>query len=572
MDHLDQTDRRTVMILKLRDYQEAAIAAVRRAWADGTRRPAVVLPTGAGKTVVFAHLAAQMRERGVRTLILAHRDELIEQAAAKVRAVAPDLRVGILKGARREIRGRDVVVASVQSLAREPRRAEIAAAGLRLVIVDECHHAVANTYMAILRALGCFDDDLMTGAYAVGVTATMGRSDRLALNAVWQEVVYRRDIIEMIRLGHLVNAKGVRVRVDGLDLARVKRMHGDFADKALAEAMHAALAPTAIARAYVEHAKDRPGVLFAPGVAMAYEMAEALSAEGVPAAGIDGAMPIAERRKVLTAYAHGDVQVVCNAMVLTEGWDAPWCSAAVIARPTSSASLYVQMAGRALRPHPGKRDAMIIDVVGVTGRHRLASLVDLTGADRVEELDAELAAYEPDEEIDLLGLAEEERGTGGSMPAEPGADGPLVAEIVDLFGASRQAWLRTPRGVWFLQAGESLVFLSPDAAGEPGRYAVARCPTRAAGGEWLQTDLDLDMAMSWGEQYAAETTTLTRRAAGWRKREPSAEQLARAAQLGVVAPPGATRGDVSDAISAAVAAARLDPMPCVSTVSQEGYW
>lgn len=560
-------------ILKLRDYQSAAIAAVRQAWSDGLKRPAVVLPTGAGKTVVFAHLAAQMRERGVRTLILAHRDELIEQAAGKVRAVAPDLRVGILKGPRREIRGRDVVVASVQSLARAQRRAEVAAAGLRLVIVDECHHAVANTYMNVLRDMGCFDDNPLTGAYALGVTATMGRSDRLALGSVWQDVVYRRDIIEMIRAGHLVNAKGVRVKVDGLDLGRVKRVHGDFADKALADAMHAALAPAAVARAYVEHAKDRAGVLFAPGVAMAYEMAEALSAEGVPAAGLDGTMSIPDRRKVLTAYAHGDVQVVCNAMVLTEGWDAPWCSAAVLARPTSSASLYVQMAGRALRPHPGKRDAMILDVVGVTGRHRLASIADLSGADRVEELDAELAKYEPDEEIDLLGLLDDDRGTGGGRPVdEPGADGPLVAEIVDLFGASRQAWLRTPRGVWFLQAGDSLIFLSPDASGGPGRYAVARCPTRAAGGEWLREDLDLDMAMSWGEQYALEATTLTRKGAGWRKREPSAEQSARAAQLGVIVAPGATRGDVSDAISAAVAAARLDPMPCVSTVSQEGYW
>lgn len=558
-------------ILRLRDYQADAIMAIRRAWSDGTRRPAVVLPTGAGKTVVFAHLAAQMRERGVKTLILAHRDELIEQAASKVRAVAPDLRVGIVKGSRREIRGRDVVVASVQSLARQSRRDEVAAAGLRLVVVDEAHHAVANTYVAVLRDLGCFVDDPLAGAYAVGVTATMGRADRVALGQVWQDVVYRREIVEMIREGHLVNVRGVRVRVDGLDLAAVKRRHGDFADAALAEAMHDSLAPAAIARAYVEHAKDRPGVLFAPGVAMAYEMAETLRAEGVEAAGIDGSMALPERRAVLRRYAAGDVQVICNAMVLTEGWDAPWCSAAVIARPTSSAALYVQMAGRVLRPHPGKRDALIIDVVGVTGRHRLASLADLGGADRVEALDDELAQYEPDEEIDLLGLLDADGATAGA-PSEPGADGPLVSEIVNLFGASRQAWLRTPRGVWFLQVGDDLVFLAPDPGGTPGRYAVARCPLRAQGGGWLHRDLDLDMAMSWGEQVAAEATTLTRRAAGWRKREPSAGQLAMAAQLDVPISAAATRGEVSDAISAALAAARLDGMPCVRTVTPRSYF
>jgi len=233
-------------ILKLRDYQTEAIAAVRRAWSTGTRRPAVVLPTGSGKTVIFAGLAAEMHGRGVRSVVLAHRDELIEQAAHKVKAVAPHLRVGIVKGTRREIRGRDVIVASVQSLTRAERRAELAAAGPRLVIVDEAHHAVANTYMAILRDLGCFVEDPMEGAYALGVTATLGRSDRVALGQVWQDVVYKRDIVSMIRAGYLVNAKGARVRVEGLDLGRVKRTGGDFQDAALSEAMHEALAPAAV--------------------------------------------------------------------------------------------------------------------------------------------------------------------------------------------------------------------------------------------------------------------------------------------------------------------------------------
>ena len=557
-------------LLKLRDYQAAAVEAVRRAWSDGVRRPAVVLPTGAGKTVVFAHLVAIMSELGVRSVILAHRDELIEQAAAKLRAVAPDLRVGILKAGRREIRGRDVVVASVQSLTRPARRAELAAAGPRLVVVDECHHAVATTYVEVLRALGAFEDDPLVGAYAVGVTATLGRSDRIALGQVWQEVAYRQDIVTMIRQGHLVNAKGVRVRVEGLDLSRVRRMHGDFADKALAEAMHASLAPAAIARAYVEHAKDRSGVLFAPGVAMAYEMAQALCAEGVSAVGIDGTTALGERRRILAAHARGELQVICNAMVLTEGWDAPWCSAVVIARPTSSAPLFVQMAGRCLRPYPGKRDAMIIDVVGVTGRHRLASIADLSGAERVEKLDDELAQYEPDEEVDLLGLLDPS-GPGRRIE-ESGMDGPLTSEIVDLFGTSRQAWLRTMRGAWFLPAGDSLIFIAPYSSADVGRYSVGRCPARTAGGEWVREDLDLDMAMSWGEQCAADAVVLTRRSAAWRKAEPKPAQLAMAAGLGATLDARATRGDVSDAISAALASLRLDPMPCLRNVTDRGYW
>lgn len=177
----ENRNREPIMsMLRLRDYQTEAIRAVRAAWASGMKRPAIVLPTGAGKTVVFSGLAAEMGGHGVRSLILAHRDELIEQATGKIRAVAPDLRVGIVKAERREVRGRDVIVASVQSLIRETRRAELArdllAGGVPpLVIVDECHHAVADSYMAVLRDLGCFEDDLNRGAYALGVTATLGR-------------------------------------------------------------------------------------------------------------------------------------------------------------------------------------------------------------------------------------------------------------------------------------------------------------------------------------------------------------------------------------------------------------
>jgi superfamily II DNA or RNA helicase len=558
-------------MLRLRDYQTAAITATRQAWARGVRRPAVVLPTGAGKTVVFASLAGEMHGRGVRSLILAHRDELITQAAAKIKAVAPDLRVGIVKAERREIRGRDVVVASVQSLVRAERRAEMAREGFRLVIIDECHHAVADTYMAILRDLGCFDETPADGigTYALGVTATLGRADRVALGQVWQEVVYRRDIVDLIRLGHLVNVKGVRVRIEGLDLAKVKRVHGDWRNDALGQAMHDALAPTAIARAYIEHAADRAGIVFAPTVAMAYELAEAFTEAGIPAAGIDGAMPMHERRRVLADFSRGDVQVVANCAVLTEGFDAPWCSAVVIARPTSSTPLYVQMAGRGLRPHPGKRDALIIDVAGVTGRHRLASVVDLAGADRVERLPDELAGYEDGEEIDLLGLLDP-AGPGGGRLEPTRHDGPLVSEIVDLFTASVRAWLRTGRGVWFLPIDREFVFLAPAPGGEVGQYVVAESSGQS--GRFISEPMDLQMAMAWGEQRAASAAgTLTRRKSTWRRAEPTDPQKRMAAALGLSCA-GLSKGELSDAISTVKATYRLDAMPVVSGVTERGYW
>jgi superfamily II DNA or RNA helicase len=558
-------------ILALRDYQADAIVAVRQDWAAGVRRPAIVLPTGAGKTVVFAHIVLIMHGLGVLSLILVHRDELLSQAVDKLAQVAPDLQVGVVKASRFETVGVDVIVASVQSLAGingAARRAELARAGVRLVIVDEAHHAVADSYMTVLRDLGCWEADRNQGAYALGVTATLGRTDRVALGQVWENVPYKRDIIEMIREGYLVNAKGIRVRIEGLDLRSVARSRGDWRDGALSEAMHAAMAPAAVARAYVEHCKDRQGILFAPDVAMAYEMATALGEAGIVAEGIDGAMRLDDRRAVLRRFARGETQVVCNCMILTEGFDAPWCSAVVIARPTSSGPLYVQMAGRALRPYPGKSDALIMDVVGVTGRHKLASMVDLAGADRVEALPDDLAEYD---ELDLLALDEQVSGWGAPQPER--VDGTLTHEIVELFGLSRSAWLRTERGVWFLSAGEDVVFIAP--ASDPGAYSVARVPMHRGGGEWLREGVDLSMAMSWGEQYAAESgsKTLTQRKAPWRRSlELRTQQVTMAAKLDISVAEGMTRGELSDAISHRLASMRIDVMPCVAGVTQAGYW
>jgi superfamily II DNA or RNA helicase len=551
--------------IDLRPYQREAVEAVREGWGRGVRRVAAVLPTGAGKTVVFSHIIREMRERGVRSLVLAHRDELIEQAVSKLHAVAPELRVGVWKAARREVRGRDVVVASVQSLRTPERRAELAAAGLRLVVVDEAHHAVARTYVDALTALGAFDDDPMSGAYALGVTATLARSDRVALGDVWQEVVYRRSILGMIRDGHLVNAKGVRVRVEGLDLASVAQSRGDYRDGALGEAMSAALAPKAITRAWLEHAAGRPTIAFTPTVAFAHELAEAMGAEGVRAAVVQGDMSIRDRRQVLADFARGDLDVVCNCAVLTEGYDAPWCSCVLIARPTRHAGLYIQMAGRGLRPAPGKRDALILDVVGATGRHRLASLVDLAGADREKPLPDDLAEYD---ELDLLGLDE-----GGDGPARETerVDGPLVAEVVDLFGTRREAWLRTRRGVWFLSNDRWVVFLTP--ASEPGRYNVARSPARGSGGEFVQTDVDLDMAMSWGEQAVSEFGAVsTSKGAKWRNALPSEGQRSMLVRMGIATDEFMTRGQASDLISIQMATWKLDQMACVATVNERGYW
>lgn len=564
-------------MLELRDYQRACIEALAADWRAGTRRLAAVLPTGAGKTVIFAHLIRQVCAAGGRALVLVHRDELAGQALQKIHDVAPGLRTGLVKAERREIFGRDAVVASVQSLTREASRVPLRQAGFSLIIVDECHHATANTYMNIIRDLGGFEPDGVAGlaaggALVVGFTATLQRGDGVALGDVWQKVSFRVDILDLIRRGYLVTARGVRVRVEGLDLRRVRRTGGDWEGKALGAAMSECLAPAAIARAYKEHSIDRQGIAFLPSVELAHEQAAVLCAEGIGALAVDGTTRPEDRREALAAFRRGDAQVLTNCGVFTEGTDLPMASAVVIARPTSSAPLYVQMAGRGLRPHPGKRDCLITDVVGVTGRHRIASLVTLAGGERVEDLTEaqrdELDELEAELGLDLLELDGRLDSSGTAVGPEL-IDGRLISEAVELFESSHQAWLRTHRGVWFVVAGKEVISLVP--VGE-ARFSVAAMPLDSSGGRWVAEGVELSYAMSWGEQEAHRIEQKLPygigKKAGWRTKPISGKQRDMCGRMGVTVQDGWMMSDASDAISIEKASRRLDHLPMFMEVTR----
>ncbi|MFE9880480.1 DEAD/DEAH box helicase [Streptomyces sp. NPDC005784] len=521
--------------LPLRDYQRAAIDALHNGWQAGGLRLAVLLPTGSGKTVVFSHLAAEQHARGVRTLVLAHRDELLQQAANKIRAVAPHLRVGIVKAECDEHQDVDVVVASVQTLA-NPRRRE-AIRGIGLVIVDEAHHAAAPTYVDVLKHFGCFD-----ATPAAGFTATMHREDG-GLADVWERIVYTRDILEMIADRHLVNVRGKAVHVGGLDLDTVKTRHGDLQDGQLARALDESNAADVVADAYTEFAADRPGVVFTPTVDTAKSMADVLNSRGIRTATVWGDMPREERTATLKAYADGSIQVLSNCMVLTEGFDAPWASCAVIARPTKSASLYVQMVGRVLRPWQGKRDALVLDVMGASTRHKLATLADLTERELTVDDGESLAAAALDDDPDAL----------------PGLRAVAVDwQDISLFDDSAVRWLRTSGGTWFVPAGDTLYFLVP--AEEPGSYRIRRwTPAEGVRAPSPDPEYPLEFAMQWAELYAQRAArSLAIRGAGWRQRPPSVKQLNYCRFKRIPVPPDATAGQVSDLQAVHQASARLD--------------
>ena len=535
-------------LLPLRPYQREAVASVETAWAAGMRRPAVLMPTGTGKTVVFAHLIADWQRRQPqrrRALVVAHRHELLEQAAAKISAVAPDLKVGIVKAQRNETRA-EVVVASVQTLRGENRRQMIADVGL--VVVDECHHAAADTYLAILGHFGCLGDSPQTET--VGFTATMVRGDDRALGSVWQDVVYRMSISEAIHGGWLVRPRGTRVRIDDLDLSKVRRSRGDYSEGDLGRALTESLAPEVIAKAVLEHASTRRSILFAPTVESGQVIADAVRDAGLTVGMVTGAMSPIDRRRILGDFSAGQIGLMVNCMVLTEGYDDPATDCVIIARPTTNVGLYIQMVGRALRPFLGKSDALVLDVVGASQRHALASPVDLFGDDPKERdrVAAELDGIEPDDLDD------------GELVADY-LIGPTISEDVDLFHGSVMQWLRTDGGIWFLPAGDRYVAIVP--AERSLHYDVVAMFKKRSDGpaRWvIQNVADRAYAMAWAEgEITPRELTTAKRERSWRLQQPTGKQAALAARLRIGYPLGTTCGELSSMIEVKLATARIDP-------------
>lgn len=540
-------------LLALRPYQEDRLLAASAEWSSGRKRTAIVLMTGLGKTVIFVHAAlAHITSQPTAVLILVHRDELVDQTVEKLTDVAAGFKIGVVKAGRNDVNA-DVIVGSVQTLRNPARLGQLRPVGL--VIVDECHHAAAKSYRDIMTALGCFDYDRPT--LALGVTATMSRNDAKSLGDVWETIAGEPyDILDAINDGWLADVAGKRVEVEGLTLPEL-RARGDFGDASLTEIMSSPNVRRNVVESYTEHARTMPGVVFVPSVQTAFDFTEAFDEAGYSVAAVWGSMPDDDRKRVLTDYREGRLQILVNCQVLTEGFDAPRAQCAVIARPTTSAGLYVQMVGRVLRPFPGKTQALVLDVVGASDDHRLATIADLTSR-RIESI--------RDGESLRDAVAREKKERNPRF-----ADYAINVEDVDLFGRSRAAWLQTYGGVWFLPVMNAAVFIWP---GKDDHYRVGIRPTGRPGGRFVRDGVSLDAALSWGEQTAdryADAFTETfpgerkefdrSRRASWRRQAPSRAQLAEAMRIGLTVPIGAepTRGELSDMINIHKISPLLDP-------------
>lgn len=318
----------------------------------------VCLPTGAGKTVVFAELARLARRQ---VLVLAHREELLQQAKDKIaRALGDDQDVAIERGAERGAATAKVLVCSIRSL-HERRLAQLMAKRrLGLIVYDECHHAAAEDNLRVLRQLGAFEPGF--DGTLLGFTATTARGDGKGLEHVFERIVYTRTLPELIDDGYLVKLRGFRVRTSA-DLTRLSGGGADFREDELAEAVDIEERNALVARSIQELARDRRTIAFCVTVNHARHLSQALNALGVPAGVVHGAMASDARARALSELRSGKLQVLCNVAVLTEGFDDPGVSCVAMARPTRSAGLYAQCVGRGTRLNPGKSDCLILDFV-----------------------------------------------------------------------------------------------------------------------------------------------------------------------------------------------------------------
>lgn len=388
--------------MELRPYQQAAKAAVLDEWDRGVDKTLLVLPTGTGKTIVFSAVAEEAVKSGGRVLILAHRGELLEQAADKLEK-STGLRSSLEK-AESSCLGSwyRVAVGSVQSLQRPSRLDRFAPDYFSTIIIDEAHHCLSDGYQRVLEHF--------SAAKVLGVTATPDRGDMRSLGQYFETLAYEYTLVQAIRDGYLSPIKALTVPLR-LDLSSVGVQNGDFKVGDLGTALDPYL--DAIADEMLKNCADRKTVVFLPLVKTSQKFRDILNAKGFRAAEVNGESD--DRAEVLRDFEAGKYNVLCNSMLLTEGWDCPSVDCVIVLRPTKIRSLYSQMVGRGTRLYPGKDHLLLLDFLWHTERHELCH-------------PAALVAESPDVAKKMTENIEETGAAVDIMEAEEQAESDVVAQ------------------------------------------------------------------------------------------------------------------------------------------------
>lgn len=346
-------------MVALREYQDAAVASLRGSFAGGRKRPVLVAPTGSGKTriaaAVFRKALSKPTTDGKRTRVMfvAPRRKLVTQTARAFTKLGLD--VSLLMAGSPQRSTSDVIVASMQTLT---SRIEYGLPDVRLVIVDECHESTMGAVKTLVDAYTA------NGVRCLGLTATPARGDGTGLGEVFDDMVLASNVAELTDLGYLVPVKYFAPSEP--DLKGVKITAGDYNQKQLGKRMEPLIGD--VVENWLRIAKGQKTVVFTVTVANATAICEAFKAAGVPAEWVSGETSDDDQEKIFARHESGETQVLCNAQLLSFGWDSPAVTCCILAKPTKSIANYLQMAGRVLRPHEGKTHATIIDHSGVVDR------------------------------------------------------------------------------------------------------------------------------------------------------------------------------------------------------------
>ena len=354
---------------ELRPYQQQARERIHAEWENGHTRTLLVLPTGTGKTIVFASVAADQVRAGHRVLILAHRGELLEQAADKLQRSTGLVSAVEKADATCLNTWFRVVVGSVQTLQRTARLERFPQDYFGTIIIDEAHHAITDGYRRIL--------DYFSGAKVLGVTATPDRGDMRNLGEVFDSLAFEYKLTDAIKEGYLCKIMAQTIPLQ-LDITSVTMSGGDYAVGDLGTALDPYLEQ--IAAEMARRCKSRKTVVFLPLIKTSQKFRDLLNTYGFRAAEVNGQSD--DRRQVLADFDAGKYNVLCNSMLLTEGWDCPSVDCVVVLRPTKVRSLYSQMVGRGTRLSPGKTDLLLLDFLWMTDKHELCRPADLVCEDR----------------------------------------------------------------------------------------------------------------------------------------------------------------------------------------------
>ena len=339
--------------MTLRPYQQEAHDAILSKWDAGTDKLLLVLPTGTGKTIVFAAVTNDRVRQGSRVLILAHRGELLDQAADKLQK-STGLGSAVEK-AESSCFGSwfRVVVGSVQTLMRESRLKQFPADYFSTIIIDEAHHSVSDSYQKVLQHF--------PKAKVLGVTATPDRGDMKDLGTYFEQIAYEYTLPKAIKEGYLSPIKALTIPLK-IDISEVGVSAGDFKAGEIGSALDPYLEQ--IATEMEKYCRNKKTVVFLPLIATSQKFRDILIEHGFEAAEVNGNSE--DRKEILQDFDKGRYNVLCNSMLLTEGWDCPSVDCIIVLRPTKVRSLYSQMVGRGTRLFPGKDHLLLLDFLGST--------------------------------------------------------------------------------------------------------------------------------------------------------------------------------------------------------------